>query len=77
MAGLRHEPLAAWLGPVAHRGRGVCTHTWFGPAVTGDRSSPGRRHGEVVGSQNPLHGGRVFLHAAGLPAPREDHRDGF
>ncbi|XP_040317834.1 zinc transporter ZIP3 isoform X1 [Herpailurus yagouaroundi] len=31
----RHEPPATWLGPVAHRGTGVCTHTWFGPAVTG------------------------------------------
>lgn len=31
----RHEPPAPWLGPVAHRGTGVCTHTWFGPAVTG------------------------------------------
>ena len=31
----RHEPPATWLGPVAHRGTGVCAHTWFGPAVTG------------------------------------------
>ncbi|KAK2488993.1 hypothetical protein MC885_000762, partial [Smutsia gigantea] len=31
---LRHEALAAQLGPAARRGTGVFTHTWFGPAVT-------------------------------------------
>ena len=74
-AGLRHEPPAAWLDPLAHCGTGVCSHTWFGQAAT--RAAGGRHHGEAVGGQNPLHGGHVLLHAAWLPAPREDHRDGL